>query len=169
MSFPSSVIVAPRNSQQNRPNSTVCGLDPGRFGWHDTIFQICRLVKDAFVRAWPRQARGTEMADKTHEQSKDFRALRSRFDRRTLLKGAGAAAGAPVLAAALPGIASASGVAGSAASRHSYQDASQLIVGISTDIDHLDPRQTNTQEGYFCNANVYDCLVLYELGSAKLR
>jgi peptide/nickel transport system substrate-binding protein len=109
------------------------------------------------------------MADKTHEQSKDLRALRSRFDRRTLLKGAGAAAGAPVLAAALPGIASASGVAGSAASRHSFQDASQLIVGISTDIDHLDPRQTNTQEGYFCNANVYDCLVLYELGSAKLR
>jgi ABC-type transport system substrate-binding protein len=92
--------------------------------------------------------------DRNHPQ-----ALQTRLDRRSLLKRSGAVAAAPVLATALPGV----------ARRAQAQEGTQLQIGISTDIDHLDPRQANTQEAYFANANVYDCLVLYELGSANLR
>jgi peptide/nickel transport system substrate-binding protein len=86
-------------------------------------------------------------------------ALQSRLDRRELLKRSGAVAAVPVLATALPGVIQRAGA----------QEETQLLIGISTDIDHLDPRQANTQEAYFANANVYDCLVLYELGTANLR
>src|SRR5215216_1524880 len=103
-----------------------------------------------------RRGRRTQMAD---QDRKYPRAFQSRLDRRALLKRSGAVAAVPVLASALPGT----------AFRARAQEESQLLIGISTDIDHLDPRQTNTQEAYFANANVYDCLVLYELGSANLR
>ena len=83
----------------------------------------------------------------------------AKVDRRTLLKASGASAAA----LAMPGLTTLStSVAGA-------QDAALLQVGIGTDIDHLDPRQINTQEAYFACANVYDCLVLYELGTAKIR
>ncbi|HEY7036080.1 MAG TPA: ABC transporter substrate-binding protein [Thermomicrobiales bacterium] len=99
----------------------------------------------------------------------DNRVSRTRLDRRSLLKRSGAAAAMPVLATALPGAAMAAGRGATPSLRGRAQDATQLAVGMGTDVDQLDPRQTNTQEGYFANANVYDCLVLYELGSAKLR
>jgi peptide/nickel transport system substrate-binding protein len=90
--------------------------------------------------------------------------------RRDFLKLSGAAAGATALTGT--GIASAlaaPGLAGRSAMSVFQQDKNTLLFGIGTDADHLDPRQTNTQEGYIAAANIYDCLVLYELGSAKLR
>lgn len=86
--------------------------------------------------------------------------------RRDLLKTTGAAAVAGV---ALPAVASAA--PGSRTSRlaSGNQDTGSLQFGIGTDIDFLDPRQTTTQEGYIAAANVYDCLVLYDLGKATLR
>ena len=85
----------------------------------------------------------------------------SRLDRRDLLKLTGAAAGA----AALGGL----GVAMSSPGALARQDTSAIIFGVGTDIDELDPRTTDTQEGYIACANVYDCLVLYELGATTLR
>lgn len=84
----------------------------------------------------------------------------TKVDRRTLLKASGASAAA---ALAMPGL------TGLSTSFVSAQDAALLQVGIGTDIDHLDPRQINTQEAYFACANVYDCLVLYDLGAATIR
>jgi ABC-type transport system substrate-binding protein len=50
------------------------------------------------------------------------------------------------------------------------QDATNAIIfGVGTDIDELDPRTTDTQEGYIASANVYDCLVLYDLGATTIR
>lgn len=95
--------------------------------------------------------------------------LGTRIDRRALLKRSAAVAAAPILATALPGAALAAGGSGSLAARGRFQDATTLNFGIGTDVDYLDPRQTTTQEGYVAAANVYDCLVLYEPGSAKLR
>jgi ABC-type transport system substrate-binding protein len=106
------------------------------------------------------------MADHDRTQSQ---VLRTRLDRRTLLKRSGAAATAPVLASALPGAALAAGGGSGPATIGRFQDETTLNFGIGTDVDYLDPRQTTTQEGYIAAANVYDCLVLYELGSAKLR
>jgi peptide/nickel transport system substrate-binding protein len=106
------------------------------------------------------------MANQDRAQAQGFP---TRLDRRALLKRSGVVAAAPALAAALPGAAMAGG-GGAVSSRWvRAQEGTGLLVGISTDIDHLDPRQANTQEAYFANANVYDCLVLYELGSANLR
>ncbi len=85
----------------------------------------------------------------------------SRFDRRDLLKLTGAAAGV----AALSGL----GIAASPQGALARQDTSAIIFGVGTDIDELDPRTTDTQEGYIACANVYDCLVLYELGATTLR
>jgi peptide/nickel transport system substrate-binding protein len=83
----------------------------------------------------------------------------AKVDRRTLLKASGASAAALAAPALIRRSIDGAGA----------QDAAMLQVGIGTDIDHLDPRQTNTQEGYFACANVYDCLVLYDLGAATIR
>ena len=85
----------------------------------------------------------------------------SRLARRDLLKLTGAAAGA----AALGGL----GVATSSQGALARQDTSAIIFGVGTDVDELDPRTTDTQEGYIVASNVYDCLVLYELGATTLR
>jgi ABC-type transport system substrate-binding protein len=101
-----------------------------------------------------------------------FHAPRGRLGRRDFLKRTGAVAGAPVVAAALaglPGAAAAAPGGATAPARLRFQDTTTLQFGIGTDVDYLDPRQTTTQEGYVAAANVYDTLVLYELGSAKLR
>ena len=87
----------------------------------------------------------------------------NRLGRRDLLKLTGTAAGLAAL-----GVHGAPGR--SALAAPSRQDAaSTLVFGIGTDIDQLDPRQIDTQEGYFACANVYDCLVLYDLGATTLR
>ena len=44
-----------------------------------------------------------------------------------------------------------------------------IIFGVGTDVDELDPRTTDTQEGYIAACNVYDCLVLYDLGATTIR
>src|SRR5215218_1122819 len=90
--------------------------------------------------------------------------LRGRLGRRDLLKVTGAAAGAATLGdltgrGLLP-----------ARSALARQDAANAIVfGIGTDVDELDPRTIDTQEGYIACANVYDCLVLYDLGATTIR
>jgi ABC-type transport system substrate-binding protein len=90
--------------------------------------------------------------------------LRGRLGRRDLLKVTGAAAGTAALGdltgrGLLP-----------ARSALARQDAANAIVfGIGTDVDELDPRTIDTQEGYIACANVYDCLVLYDLGATTLR
>lgn len=88
----------------------------------------------------------------------------SRLDRRGLLKLTGAAAGAAALAGvATPG---ANLVQASAA----RQDApTTIIFGVGTDVDELDPRTIDTQEGYVACTNIYDCLVRYDLGATTLR
>lgn len=88
----------------------------------------------------------------------------ARLDRRELLKLTGATAGA----AALAGIADPG--ANLVQANAARQDApSTIIFGVGTDVDELDPRTIDTQEGYIACANIYDCLVLYELGSTTLR
>ena len=90
--------------------------------------------------------------------------LRSRLPRRDLLKLTGAAAGTAAL-----GNLTGHGVL-PARSAHARQDAANAIVfGVGTDIDELDPRTTDTQEGYIVASNVYDCLVLYDLGATTIR
>ena len=87
-----------------------------------------------------------------------------RLGRRDLLKLTGAAAGA----AALGGFDGRGLVAPNAALAR--QDGTNAIVfGGGTDVDKLDPRQINTQEAYIVCANVYDCLVLYDLGATTIR
>jgi ABC-type transport system substrate-binding protein len=90
--------------------------------------------------------------------------LRGRLGRRDLLKMTGAAAGAAAV----------SDVTGGrilpAPSALARQDAANAIVfGVGTDVDELDPRTTDTQEGYIASANIYDCLVLYDLGATTIR
>ncbi|MCD6031349.1 MAG: ABC-type dipeptide transport system, periplasmic component [Thermomicrobiales bacterium] len=90
--------------------------------------------------------------------------LRGRLPRRDLLKLTGAAAGTAAL-----GNLTGHGVL-PARSAHARQDAANAIVfGVGTDIDELDPRTTDTQEGYIVASNVYDCLVLYDLGATTIR
>src|SRR5215203_3564832 len=90
--------------------------------------------------------------------------LRGRLGRRDLLKMTGAAAGAAAL-----GDLTSRGVV-PARSALARQDATNAIIfGVGTDIDELDPRTTDTQEGYIASANIYDCLVLYDLGAATIR
>src|SRR5215218_3352288 len=90
--------------------------------------------------------------------------LGGRLGRRDLLKVTGVAAGAAALGdltgrGLLP-----------ARSALARQDAANAIVfGIGTDVDELDPRTIDTQEGYIACANVYDCLVLYDLGATTIR
>jgi ABC-type transport system substrate-binding protein len=96
--------------------------------------------------------------------------MSARLDRRTLLKRTGAAAGGATLAGSSLSTAIAAG-SGAGIGRLSgrHQDAGALLFGIGTDADHLDPRQINTQEAYIACANIYDCLVLYDLGAATIR
>src|SRR5215218_9674522 len=90
--------------------------------------------------------------------------LRGRLGRRDLLKMTGAAAGVAALgefsgSAVLP-----------ARSALARQDAANAIIfGVGTDIDELDPRTTYSQEGYIVASNVYDCLMLYDLGATTIR
>ena len=86
---------------------------------------------------------------------------RGRLARRDLLKLSGAAAGTAALGSftghgVLPALA--------------RQDAANAVIfAVGTDIDELDPRTTDTQEGYIACSNVYDCLVLYDLGATTIR
>jgi ABC-type transport system substrate-binding protein len=86
----------------------------------------------------------------------------TRLGRRDLLKLTGAAAGMATLGAGVSPLATSGAPA--------RQDGtSTLVFGIGTDVDELDPRQIDTQEGYIACANVYDCLVLYDLGATTIR
>ncbi len=90
--------------------------------------------------------------------------LRGRLGRRDLLKATGAAAGVAALGD-LTG-----GKIRPARSALARQDAANAIIfGVGTDVDELDPRTTDTQEGYIVASNVYDCLVLYDLGATTIR
>jgi peptide/nickel transport system substrate-binding protein len=89
-------------------------------------------------------------------------ALQTPLGRRDLFKMAGAAAGAAALATSGPRV-------GSAAPSAAQDGASTLIFAFGTDVDELDPRQIDTQEGYIACSNVYDCLVLYDYGATTIR
>jgi peptide/nickel transport system substrate-binding protein len=90
--------------------------------------------------------------------------LRTRLARRDLLKITGAAAGAAALGS-VPGAGSLT-----APTALARQDAANAIVfAVGTDVDELDPRTTDTQEGYIVAANIYDSLVLYDLGATTIR
>ena len=86
-----------------------------------------------------------------------------RLGRRDLLKFAGAAAGTAALDHFTDG------VLPTQAALARQDAANAIIFGVGTDVDELDPRTIDTQEGYIACANIYDCLVLYELGSTTLR
>ncbi len=83
--------------------------------------------------------------------------------RRDLLKLGGGLAGAAALART-----SGLRATGTRASSRQAGD-SALIFGVGPDADELDPRQIDTQEAYIACANIYDCLVLYDLGATTLR
>lgn len=90
-----------------------------------------------------------------------FRSDSARIGRRDLLKLTGAAAGGVAL-----------GLGGKIEAGQEVlarQDTTAIVFGVGTDIDELDPRTTDTQEGYSVAANVYDCLVLYDLGATTIR
>jgi ABC-type transport system substrate-binding protein len=90
--------------------------------------------------------------------------LRGRLGRRDLLKMTGEAAGVAALDE-LTG-----GKIHPARSALARQDAANAIIfGVGTDVDELDPRTIDTQEGYIACANIYDCLVLYDLGATTIR
>ena len=89
--------------------------------------------------------------------------LRGRLGRRDLLKISGAAAGTAALGNLTGGVLPAQAAL-------ARQDAANAIVfGAGTDVDALDPRVIDTQEGYIACANIYDCLVLYDLGATTIR
>ncbi|MBA2595567.1 MAG: ABC transporter substrate-binding protein [Chloroflexia bacterium] len=90
--------------------------------------------------------------------------LRGRLVRRDLLKITGAAAGAAAL-----GPFTGHGVLPSETAFARQDAASTIVFGVGTDVDALDPRTTDTQEGYIACANIYDCLVLYDLGATTIR
>src|SRR6188508_1631680 len=90
--------------------------------------------------------------------------LHGRLGRRDLLKVTGAAAGAAALGE-LPD----RGVLPTRTVLAGQDAANAIIFSVGTDIDELDPRTTDTQEGYTVAANVYDCLVLYDLGATTIR
>ena len=85
--------------------------------------------------------------------------LRSRLARRDLLKITGAAGAALSTRAFV--------TSERALARQDTGNA--IIFGVGTDVDELDPRTTDTQEAYIVASNVYDCLVLYELGATTIR
>jgi ABC-type transport system substrate-binding protein len=90
--------------------------------------------------------------------------LRGRLGRRDLLKLTGAAAGAAAL-----GDLSGRGVAPARSALARQDGGNAIIFGVGTDVDELDPRTMDTQEAYIIAANVYDCLVLYDLGATTIR
>jgi ABC-type transport system substrate-binding protein len=90
--------------------------------------------------------------------------LRGRLVRRDLLKMTGAAAGVAAL-----GDFTSRGVLPARSALARQDAANAIIFGVGTDIDELDPRTTDTQEGYIVASNVYDCLVLYDLGATTIR
>jgi ABC-type transport system substrate-binding protein len=90
--------------------------------------------------------------------------LRGRIGRRDLLKVTGAAAGVVGLGDLTGG-----GVLPQRRALARQDAANAIIFGVGTDIDELDPRTTDTQEGYIVASNVYDCLVLYDLGATTIR
>ena len=83
--------------------------------------------------------------------------------RRDLLKLTGAAAGAAALG--LP----AARTRPAAAAPARQAAGGTLLFGNGADLDLVDPRQINTQESYNACANIYDCLVLYDLGKTTIR
>ena len=90
--------------------------------------------------------------------------LRGRLGRRDLLKLTGAVAGVAAMGE-LTG-----GKVLPTRSALARQDAANAIIfGVGTDVDELDPRTIDTQEGYIACANIYDCLVLYDLGATTIR
>ena len=90
--------------------------------------------------------------------------LRGRLGRRDLLKVTGAAAGVAAL-----GDFTGKGVLPARSALARQDAANAIIFGVGTDIDELDPRTTDTQEGYIVASNVYDCLVLYDFGATTIR
>src|SRR5215203_2029350 len=90
--------------------------------------------------------------------------LRGRLGRRDLLKVTGAAAGAATL-----GDLTGRGLLPAQAVFARQDAANAIIFGAGTDVDALDPRVIDTQEAYIACANVYDCLVLYDLGATTIR
>src|SRR5215212_1183910 len=90
--------------------------------------------------------------------------LRGRLGRRDLLKVTGAAAGVAAL-----GDFTGRGVLPARSALARQDAANAIIFGVGTDIDELDPRTTDTQEGYIVASNVYDCLVLYDFGATTIR
>jgi peptide/nickel transport system substrate-binding protein len=90
--------------------------------------------------------------------------LRGRLGRRDLLKITGAAAETAAL-----GDITGRGVVPARSALARQDAANAIIFGVGTDVDELDPRTIDTQEGYIACANIYDCLVLYELGATTLR
>ena len=94
--------------------------------------------------------------------------LSGKLDRREVIKRGSAVAGGAAMAG---GLASSALAAGGAVKRATgrAQDTSTFLFGMATDADFLDPRQINTQEAYHVCANLYDCLVLYDLGATTIR
>src|SRR5215213_6757055 len=90
--------------------------------------------------------------------------LRGRLGRRDLLKVTGAAAGLAAL-----GDFTGKGVLPERRALARQDAANAIIFVVATDIDALDPRTTDTQEGYIVASNVYDCLVLYDFGATTIR
>src|SRR5918999_852054 len=90
--------------------------------------------------------------------------LRGRLGRRDRLKITGAAAGTAAL-----GDLTGHGVLPARSALARQDAANAIIFGVGTDVDELDPRTTDTQEGYIVASNVYDCLVLYDLGATTIR
>jgi peptide/nickel transport system substrate-binding protein len=83
--------------------------------------------------------------------------LAGTLDRRDLLKLTTGAVGAAALARASVRVSAA------------QEGGDTLVFAAGTDIDELDPRTTDTQEGYIAASNIYDCLVLYDYGATTLR
>ena len=88
----------------------------------------------------------------------------ARLRRRDVLKLTGAAAGVAGFGGAFGGR---SPAASAAPARQDLGGA--LLFGTGADLDSVDPRQINTQESYIACANIYDCLVLYDLGETTIR
>src|SRR5688500_441025 len=85
--------------------------------------------------------RGSPVEDLAMTRIETTQSTQAMLGRRDLLKLAGGAAGAASLIRASAGIA--------AAAVPAHQElATALIFGAGTDVDELDPRQTDTQEAY---------------------
>src|SRR5215218_6279422 len=90
--------------------------------------------------------------------------LRGRVGRRELMKMTGAAVGVAAI-----GDFTGRGMLPTPSALARQDGSNAIIFGVGTDVDELDPRTTDTQEGYIVASNVYDCLVLYDLGATTIR